>query len=187
MIDSQNKLQGKVFLVQSAQTTLELMSRQIRFGYNYTGSTKSSYDSSANGNTILIQLEDLSNKTNVVSSSSQILANALNSPYILFEGQSGNPNDWTDQNAFCAYNKKLYKLSRFILENNKTNLTAICSTGQNILPDEVNLDYISFDVYGDDSASPKNPTVRIKLKLSSDEGGSMEIQTTVTQRLVTYF
>ncbi len=185
LISSQGKLQAKVFLVQTTQTTLELMSRQLRFGYNYAGSTKSSYDASPNGNTMLVNLENTG--STALATTSQILVNAQNSPYVLFEGQSGNPNDFRDQNAFCAYNKKLYKISTFTAGSSNTSLSAICSEGQSILPDEINLDYISFDIYGDSSVSPKNPMVRIKLKLSNENNDKIEMQTTVTQRLVGYF
>ena len=107
--------------------------------------------------------------------------------FILFESQDGNPNDFKDQNAFCYFNKKLYKITNFVSETSGNNLSAVCSQGMNILPDEVSLDSISFDVYGDSSSNPKNPMVRIKLKLSNENGDKMELQTTVTQRLISYF
>jgi type II secretory pathway pseudopilin PulG len=196
MINAQKKVQAKLYLTQSAQTTLESMSRQIRYGYTYTGNTQTSYDTSEAGQTIYISTVDTTTvatstgSTTAVGASSaysQNLVNESNSPFILFESQDGNPNSYTDQNAFCAYNGKLYKVNTFSVETDGQTYKARCDSGQSMLPPDIVIEKIAFDVYGDDSENPKNPMVRIKMRLKHEEGGVMDIQTTVTQRLVTHF
>ena len=56
-----------------------------------------------------------------------------------------------------------------------------------MLPDNITVEKISFDVYGGLSDNPKNPMVRVKLRLKSEDAGSIDMQTTITQRLITYF
>ena len=56
-----------------------------------------------------------------------------------------------------------------------------------MLPDNITIEKISFDVYGGLAENPKNPLVRIKMRLKHEEAGSLDIQTTITQRLVSYF
>ncbi len=187
MVSTQKKIQAQLFLAQTAQTTIEAISRQVRYGYNYAGNTQAGYDSSEAAQTVYAFTSDVSNTTGSAASSSQNLVNAENSPFILFESQGGNPNTWTDQNAFCAYAGKLYKISLFAVETDGITYKARCDTGDSMLPDSITLDKISFDIYGGDSQNPKNPMVRIKIRISHEDGGSMDMQTTVTQRLVTYF
>ncbi len=214
MIDAQNKLQAKVFLVQTAQITLELMSGQMRFGYNYTGTEptktnangtiylssnkiegKNCWDDKGTSDPVDDTYQD-PNASGVCSFGvlitktiySQNLSDIANSPIIVFESHEGNPNDLSDQKVFCAYNNKLYYLKKFLPDTSTPGaFTSRCDEGQSILPDEVKLEYISFDVYGDSSTNPKNPMVRIKFKLSNGDGATMELQTTITQRLVSYF
>jgi prepilin-type N-terminal cleavage/methylation domain-containing protein len=180
MINAQKRVQGQLFLAQTAQTVVETMSRQLRYGYNYTGNT------TPGGNIITITASDVSNIASSTATTSQNLINAENSPFIVFESQNGNPNDLADQNAFCTYEGMLYKISKFNFETN-TKFSEFCTSGSKMLPDNIILENISFDIYGGDPANPKNPMVRIKLKIKHDEIGSMDLQTTVTQRLVTYF
>jgi hypothetical protein len=56
-----------------------------------------------------------------------------------------------------------------------------------MLPDNITVEKISFDIYGGDVRNPKNPMVRIRLRLKHDIAGTLDMQTTITQRLVTYF
>lgn len=187
MITAQKKVQAKIFLTQTAQTTLESMSRQVRFGYSYTGNTQSSYTTSEAGQTIYINTTDLSATSGSSGTSTTNLVNAKDSPFILYESQGGNPNSWADQSAFCAANGRLYKVSSFGVETNGTTYKARCDGGAPMLPDDVTLEKISFDIYAGDIQNPKNPMVRIKMRLKHEDGGIMDVQTTVTQRLVSYF
>lgn len=187
MINSQKKVQAKLFLSQTANTTLENMSRQIRYGYNYTGNTQAAYATSEAGQTIYINTNDTSATTGSSATSTTNLVNAANSPFILFESQNGNPNSWSDQNAFCFANGKLYKITKFDVEANGTTYKARCDGGSPMLPDDITLEKISFDIYAGDIQNPKNPMVRIKLRLKHEETGSIDVQTTIAQRLVTYF
>jgi hypothetical protein len=130
----------------------------------------------------------LSGTSGASASSTQVLSNAENSPFILFEAQTGNPNSYADQNAFCMKNSKLYKVTNFIQDSGNVNVWRVsCDSGYPMLPDTITVEKIAFDVYGGSSDNPKNPMVRIKLRLKSEEAGSLDIQTTITQRLVTYF
>ncbi len=185
MINSQKKVQAKLFLSQTAGTTLESMSRQIRYGYSYTGNTQSSYSTSEAGQTIYIKTTTLASGVSATSTTN--LVNAVDSPFILFEAQTGNPNSWTDQNAFCFANGQLYKITKFDVETDGTTYKARCDTGAPMLPDNISLEKISFDIYAGNIQNPKNPMVRIKLRLKHEDAGSTDVQTTITQRLVTYF
>jgi type II secretory pathway pseudopilin PulG len=192
LVNAQKRVQADIFLVQSAQTTLENISRNLRFGYNYSGSTFTAYENSPNGDTIYVRAEDVSGVIGSVASSSQLLTNAPNSPFVIFESQSGNPQILSDQNAYCFAkdangNNKIYKISNFNVETNNITYYKRCNEGESLLPEKVNLDYLVFDVYGQSSTAPKNPMVRIKLKITHAEGGSIEMQTTITQRLIPYF
>jgi hypothetical protein len=123
-----------------------------------------------------------------LASSTQILTNAENSPFVLFEAQNGNPNSYADQNAFCVKDGKLYKVTTFTQDISNSEIwRASCDSGYAMLPDNIIVEKISFDVFGGQSNNPKNPLVRIKLRLRHEEAGSIDLQTTVTQRLVTYF
>jgi type II secretory pathway pseudopilin PulG len=192
LVSAQKRVQADIFLTQSAQSTLENITRNIRFGYNYSGSTFANYQNTPGGETLFVNAEDVSNSTGSVSSSSQLLTNAANSPFIIYESQSGNPTILSDQNAYCFAkdsngNGKLYKVTSFQIQTNNITYFRKCSEGEPLLPEKVNLDYLVFDVYGQSSTAPKNPMVRLKLKLTHVEGGSVEMQTTVTQRLIPYF
>lgn len=187
MITAQKKIQAKLFLTQTAQTTLESMSRQIRYGYSYTGSSQASFDTSEGSQTIVLETIDSTNASGSSATSSTILVNAKNSPFILFETQSGNPNSFADQNAFCSYNGQLYRVDGFLIETNGTTYKARCSDGSPMLPENIILEKISFDIYAGDVSNPRNPTVRVKLKLKHEDTGSMEIQTSISQRVITYF
>ncbi len=187
LVRAQTKIQAQLFLIQTAQTTLESISRQIRYGYNYTGTTQTDYNNSEAGQTISLDTKDVSTVSGSSGTTTQILVNAENSPFILFEGQDGNPNRFDDQNAYCAYGGKLYKVTFLQIQTNGTTYSSKCNEGSSVLPDNMTLDSISFDVYGQDPTNPKNPMVRIKMKLTHEEAGSIEVQTTITQRLITYF
>ncbi len=187
MISAQKKIQAKLFLTQTAQSTIESMSRQIRYGYSYTGSTQTTYDTSEAGQTILLRTLDVTTASGSSATSSGILVNAKDSPFILFETQSGNPNSFSDQNAFCTYGGRLYRINSFLVETNGTTYKARCDTGAPMLPDNIILEKISFDIFAGDPANPKNPIVRIKLRLKHEDTGSMDMQTTITQRVVSYF
>ncbi len=187
MINNQKKVQAKLFLSQTANTTLENMSRQIRYGYSYTGNTQGAYATSEAGQTIYINTSDTTNANGNSATSTTNLVNADNSPFILFESQNGNPNSWYDQNAFCFANGKLYKITKFEVETNGTTYKARCDSGAPMLPEDITLEKISFDIYAGNIQNPKNPMVRIKLRLKHEEVGSIDVQTTITQRLVTYF
>lgn len=184
---AQTKIQAQLFLAQTAQSTLETMSRQIRYGYSYNGGTQASYDASQDHETISFDSHDISTQGGSSGTTTQLLTNSKNSPFILFEAQDGNPNRYDDQNAFCAYGGKLYKITTFQIQTNGTTYFAKCDTGANMLPDNITLDSISFDVFNDSTVNPKNPMVRIKIKLSNPETGSIQTQTTVVQRLISYF
>lgn len=187
MISAQKKIQAKLFLTQTAQTTLESMSRQIRYGYSYSGSTQINFDSSEGAQTIKLETQNLSTASGTSASSSAILFNAKNSPFILFETQSGNPSSYADQSAFCAYNGQLYRVFSFLVETNGTTYKARCSDGAPMLPENIILEKISFDIYAGDVNNPRNPTVRIKMKIKHEDTGSMEIQTSISQRVISYF
>lgn len=185
MTNAQKNIQAQLFLVQTGQTVLENMSRQIRYGYNYSGMPQGEYDD--NGNMVVAKNNDISTKDGSSASSTQILKNQFSSPYILFESQEGNPNSWADQNAFCVSNSRLYKLEKLDPESDGKNFSAKCESGFKMLPDDITAEMITFDIYGGDSAAPKNPMVRMVLRLKNSLGNTLEIQTTVTQRLITYF
>jgi type II secretory pathway pseudopilin PulG len=186
MASTQRQIQAQLFLVQTAQTTLENMSRNLRYAYAYSGSTEASYN--AYSQAIVVNTQDLSGVSGASASSTQILANSENSPFILFESQNGNPNSYADQNAFCLKDSKLYKVSAFSRDTSNPNFwRAACDSGYPMLPDNIEIEKISFDVYGGVSDNPKNPLVRIKMRIKHEEAGSLDIQTTITQRLVTYF
>lgn len=187
LVRAETKIQAQLFLAQTAQTTLESMSRQIRYGYSYTGASQATYDNSEGSKTIVVNTLDVSNLIGSSASSTQILSNAENSPFILYEAQDGNPNQFSDQNAFCSFEGKLYKINQFLIQTDGVTYFAKCDTGSSMLPDNITLEHISYDVYGDNSENPKNPMVRIKMRLSHPEAGNIEVQTTVSQRLVTYF
>lgn len=186
MVATQKRIQAQLFLTQTAQTTIENMSRNLRYAYNYSGTTDASY--AATLQTIIVDTQDISNKDGSSASSTQILANAENSPFILFESQGGNPNSFSDQNAFCVKDDKLYKVTSFIQDTTNANFwKATCDSGYPMLPENIIIEKISFDIVAGISENPKNPMVRIKMRLKHDEAGSVDMQTTVTQRLVTYF
>jgi len=186
MMATQKRIQAQLFLTQTAQTTLENISRSLRYGYNYSGSTDASYQ--AGQQNIIVNTQDISATSGSSASSTQILTNAENSPFILFETQNGNPNSFADQNAFCMKNNKLYKVSFFSQDTTNVNFwKAACDTGYSMLPDNITIEKISFDVYGGVSDNPKNPMVRVKMRIKNEDSGSLDVQTTITQRLVTYF
>ena len=186
MVSVQKQIQSQLFLTQTAQTTLENISRNLRYGYTYSGSTQASYDSYSQA--IIVNIQDISVTSGASASSTQILSNAENSPFILFEPQTGNPNSYADQNAFCVKSNKLYKVTIFTQDNSNANIwRASCDSGYPMLPDNITVEKISFDVYGGLSDNPKNPMVRVKLRLKSEDAGSIDMQTTITQRLITYF
>jgi type II secretory pathway pseudopilin PulG len=185
MTQTQKKIQAKLFLAQTSQTLIESMSRQIRYGYFYSGDD-GSY--AGNNGTLTVNTSNISTLNNSNADYSQDLSNKKNSPYVVFESQGGNPNDFKDQMAFCVKDSKLYRVNAFIQDTTASNVfKATCDTGAQMVPDSITVEAISFDIYGGDSAVPKNPTVRIKMRLKHEEGGTMDIQTSVTQRLVTYF
>jgi type II secretory pathway pseudopilin PulG len=186
MAATQRQIQAQLFLVQTAQTTLENISRNLRYGYVYSGSTDASYQSY--NETIIVNTQDISGVSGSSASSTQLLTNAEDSPFILFEAQNGNPNSYADQNAFCIKDNKLYKVTSFLRDSANPNFwRAACDSGYPMLPDSIEVEKISFDVYGGLSDNPKNPMVRVKIRLKHEEAGSLNIQTTITQRLVTYF
>ena len=226
MVTSQKNVQAKLFLAQTANTTLESMSRQIRYGYNYTGGdTLSAYDGVLRigeskvtvtqnliaGGSTATTTDDIyatttavtvgsttavgyafasttSNSSSLTATiSSQLLTNVKDSPFIIFETQQGNPNSYSDQNAFCTKDGQLYKISTFSLQASGGTYESTCAMGAPMLPENIKLQDLSFDIYGDNSESPKNPMVRIKMRLEYEDIGTLDVQTTVTQRLVTYF
>ncbi len=203
LVRAQTRVQAQMFLSQSAQTTIENMSRNLRYGYSYSGSSEEDYK--RNGNNLILNTDQRSaevikqcvrdfsgaqictneNGVVVLASTSDISINIKDSPFVLFEKQDGNPTSYVDQNAYCVEDSKLYKISSFQIQSNGgLNFERRCKDGENMLPEGVKLDFISFDILGQNSLNPKNPTVRIKMKLSSELGGSLQIQTTVTQRLI---
>jgi type II secretory pathway pseudopilin PulG len=209
LVKAQTRVQADVFLTQSAQTTLENITRNLRFGYNYSGTVAGGY----NGSNLFIGLGKVdlptqeivgidqngqniyatsTTRVSAVATSSLILSDAPNSPFVIFEAQDGNPENYTDQNAYCFAKdsnglNKLYKIIKFQTTTTGEGFFAECSSGDQMLPEKIVLDYITFDVYGQSSTAPKNPMVRVKLKMSHIDGGSIEIQTSVTQRLIPYF
>jgi type II secretory pathway pseudopilin PulG len=215
LVRAQTKVQAQIFLTQTAQTTIEDMSRNLRFGYAYSGGNMESYlagnyNIRLDNNTIA-QYGDRSRcvtKTDAngiqyqecplvapedTVTNSQVVSNQTDSPFVVFENKDGNPTTYTDQNAYCLGSRAdgtmtLYKLEKFSeLHTGGAYTEDRCSyqseSAQDMLPEEVHLEYASFDVYGQSSENPINPMVRIKLKISSELGGSLNIQTTVTQRL----
>jgi len=183
MATTQRQIQAQLFLVQTAQTTLENISRNLRYAYAYSGSNDASYQSF--NESIIVNTQDVSGSS---ASSTQLLTNAENSPFVLFESQNGNPNSYADQNAFCVKDNKLYKVTNFTQDTvNPDFWRAACDSGYLMLPDNVEVERISFDIYGGVVDNPKNPMARIKIRLKHEEAGSLDIQTTVTQRLVSYF
>lgn len=201
MMNVQKKIQAELFLAQTAQTTLESMSRQIRYGYYYTGmAATGNYDGSLTITSNIIQNTDLSSDcTSAVQSLSssttclptliysQNSSNAQNSPYIIFESQNGNPNDLSDQIAYCAKSGRLFKITKFDRIGSTYSASCDATNGAAVLPDDIMIDSLSFDIYAGDSQNPKNPMVRIKMRLRHSEGGVMDMQSTVTQRLISYF
>lgn len=125
---------------------------------------------------------------------SQLVNNRQDSPFIVFESKDGDPYTYADQNAYCIGPRSdgtmtLYKLETFKeIETNGSYVEDFCNSSsksaQDMIPDGINLDYVSFDVNGQSSENPTNPMVRVKLKLTSEIGGEILIQTTITQRLV---
>jgi type II secretory pathway pseudopilin PulG len=198
----QQRVQAEIFLTQSAQTTLDNISRSLRYGYAYSGGNQTQYTNDhgriliserlitpPNQNCSLdvngLQVCTVTGSGSVdYASSSQIVANVIRSPFIVFERQLGNPTSYTDQSAFCSYGGQLYKISNFQIQTNGTVYERFCTDGQEMLPEDVKLEYVYFDVLGQSSENPKNPIVRVKLKVSSEMGGAVELQTTVTQRLI---
>lgn len=218
MLAAQKRIQAQLFLSQTAQTTIESMSRQLRYGYTYSAAPSAvSFDGILRINESVINItqvlisggstatttDDVYATTTASSGyastsqtasgdlvtriSYQLLTNSENSPFIIFENQSGNPNSYSDQNAFCAMNGKLYKISSFDVQTNGTTYERICTQGSQMLPDSITIENLSFDVIGGSTSAPRNPTVRIKMRLKHDEAGSIDIQTSVTQRLTSYF
>lgn len=61
------------------------MSRQIRYGYSYSGSTQINFDSSEGAQTIKLETQNLSTASGTSASSSAILFNAKNSPFIVLK------------------------------------------------------------------------------------------------------
>lgn len=186
MAATQRQIQAQLFLVQTAQTTLENISRNLRYGYAYSGSTEANYQSF--NESIIVNTQDISGVSGASASSTQLLSNAENSPFILFESQGGNPNSYADQNAFCVKNNRLYKVTNFARDTTNTSFwRAACDSGYPMLPEIVEVERISFDVYSGSAENPKNPMTRIKIRLRHEEAGKLDIQTTITQRLVSYF
>jgi hypothetical protein len=56
-----------------------------------------------------------------------------------------------------------------------------------MLPDNITIDKLSFDIYAGVSGRPKSPIVRVKMRLRHESAGALDVQTSVTQRLITYF
>lgn len=213
LVRAQTKIQAQIFLTQTAQTTIEDISRNLRFGYAYSGGDRANYMSSGynirlnntkiiktpvcvdkyDENGILIVGEKVcSNPENEVTDT-PVIMDAADSPFIVFENKDGNPTTYIDQNTYCIGPRTdntltLYKLEKFTgLNSNGTYVEDFCKStsesAQDMLPSDVKLNYASFDVYGQSAESPVNPMVRVKLKISSELGGEIMIQTTVTQRL----
>jgi prepilin-type N-terminal cleavage/methylation domain-containing protein len=200
IVKAQSKVQSQIFLTHTAQIVLDSMSRDLAYGYVYQGTTPLNYSDNIlilnnrisegvpnctiepDVNGILVR--NCSNSTNAIDTQS-IYSNIENSPFILFESQRGDPLSYSDQKAYCNFNNQLYKINSFdtVLSNGQ-GYQARCDTGSSLLPDDIKLDFISFDIFGDSATRPKNPIVRIKLKLSDKFGESVYMQTTVTQRLV---
>jgi prepilin-type N-terminal cleavage/methylation domain-containing protein len=200
LVRAQTKVQAQVFLIQTVQTTLESMSRSLRYGYFYEGTDAGSYNDKiiVRSKSIIKDSEDCRiykdenginrqecTNTTATNTESQILSiNKQDSPFIMFEAQGGDPTSYADQNAFCFANNSLYRLTKFQVLSAAQGYEANCSSGNKMLPDNIKLDFVSFDIYSESSENPKNPLVRIKLKISNEQGNSMFMQTTVTQRLV---
>ena len=184
---AEQKIQAQLFLAQAASMAIDNMSRELRYGYNYTGSTQTAYDNSAGGQTIIFDTKDTTLLTGSASTNEPILKDAPNSPFVLFEKKDGNPQYYYDQLAYCMTGGKLYKIDFFQIQTNNTTFSATCSSGKNVLPSDITISNLSFDVLAETAVNPKNPMIRIKFRLTHPDGGIMDIQTTVTQRLVTYF
>ncbi len=206
MIGAQKRIQAQLFLTQTAQITLENMSRQLRYGYNYSGVLTSADSTIIRIRSTAIRSENFTQDcidarrnlgagyTGTVctetNDNSQLLTRAKNSPYIVFESQNGNPNTLVDQNAFCITGGKLYKVSDFQILTGGLIFEKRCDLGASMLPEDIIIEKLSFDVFVDEttgSENPKNPMVRVKMKLKHTEAGSVEIQTSIAQRLITYF
>lgn len=180
---AQQRVQAEMFLTQTAQVTIENISRNLRFGYAYSGTTLANYQ--ANNSEVFIETAAVVSTS--TATTTQLVQNVTKSPFVVFEAQGGDPTSYSDQNVYCTVGGNLYKISTFTLQSNATTYRQRCDNGESMLPDDVTLDYIYFDVYGQSSENPKNPMVRIRLKMSSELGGSVDLQTTVTQRLIQYF
>jgi type II secretory pathway pseudopilin PulG len=213
LVRAQTKVQAQIFLTQTAQIAVEDISRNLRFGYAYSGGDREQYLSSRYDirfmNSEIQQYTDRSKceiKTDdngiqyqecpFISPSdtvvnSQIVTNKEDSPFVVFESKDGDPTTYTDQNVYCLGPRKdstltLYKLEK--INGVRTNyIEEKCSsdseTALDMLPADVHLDYASFDVYGQSSENPTNPMVRVKIKMSSELGGTIMTQTTISQRL----
>jgi prepilin-type N-terminal cleavage/methylation domain-containing protein len=209
MVSAQKNIQAKMFLAQTAQTTIESMSRQIRYGYSYSGTDSPFSDlirinehnevitqqlnasgefvaSTANSGYAAVN-GVLSDSALTATSTYQLLTNVSDSPYIIFEQQNGNPGSFADQNAFCVADNRLYKVTEFTVQSSGSTYESFCKSGSPMLPDNITVEKISFDIYGGDVQNPKNPMVRIRLRLKHEVAGTLDMQTTITQRLVTYF
>lgn len=213
LVRAQTKVQAQIFLTQTAQTTLEDMSRNLRFGYAYSGGQREQYF--ASNNTIRFQnseIQQYNDRSKCITkadengiqyqecplvspddsiTNSQITEDAYNSPFIVFESKDGDPTTYVDQNVYCIGlradgTNTLYRLEK-ISGIRTSYIEETCSytseSALDMLPSDVVLDYASFDVYGQSSQNPINPMVRIRLKLSSELGGEIIMQTAVTQRL----
>jgi hypothetical protein len=117
------------------------------------------FESSEAGQTISINLVNTSTDTGSSATTTQNLINAVDSPFILFESQGGNPNNVADQNAFCAYGGKLFKISQFQVETNGLTYKARCDSGTPLLPENIILEKVSFDIYAGTFQAPKNTAV----------------------------
>jgi prepilin-type N-terminal cleavage/methylation domain-containing protein len=213
LVRAQVRVQAQVFLTQTAQTTLENLSRNLRYGYAYLGGDRESYLS----NYILfinnspVQKDRVCNEyydfvdqitkqtcsdqyTEQFNTQENTFANRLNSPFIVFESQGGNPREYSDQNSYCIGprtdgSQTLYKLEKFNAPNSTgTRFEDRCdSTNRNaldMLPKGIRLEEAGFDVYGESAENPTNPMVRVRIKLSSEDGGTIYLQTSITQRLI---
>jgi prepilin-type N-terminal cleavage/methylation domain-containing protein len=212
LVRAQVKVQAQVFLTQTAQTTLENLSRNLRYGYAYLGGYREEYLSNytlfINNNPV--QMERVCSDyydfvtqetkqtcsdeyTEQFNTQDNAFANSIDSPFIIFESQSGNPREYSDQSSYCMGPRTdgsmtLYKLEKFNAPSSEgTRFEDRCdNTNENaldMLPKGVKLEEAGFDVYGESVENPTNPMVRIRLKISSEDGGTIYLQTTITQRL----
>jgi prepilin-type N-terminal cleavage/methylation domain-containing protein len=213
LVRAQVRVQAQVFLTQTAQTTLENLSRNLRYGYAYLGGDRESYLNNyilfINNNPV--QKDRVCNEyydfvdqitkqtcsdqyTEQFNTQENTFANRLNSPFIVFESQGGNPREYSDQNSYCIGlrtdgSQTLYKLEKFNAPNSTgTRFEDRCdSTNRNaldMLPKGIRLEEAGFDVYGESAENPTNPMVRVRIKLSSEDGGTIYLQTSITQRLI---